>query len=334
MIARRPRKAESPDWVTELRAAYTEPLLLLRDLGLMPAAVGYHPLAGRDFAFRVPRPYARRMRIGDGADPLLRQVLPHFEERAEAAGFSADPVGDLAAARQPGLLHKYHGRALLLLSGACAVNCRFCFRREFPYQGAVGSTQLAAALRNIEQDSSVREVILSGGDPLLVHDDKLDELITRLSGIPHVRRLRIHSRLPLVLPARITPVLLSILARTRLRTVLVLHVNHAQEIDDEVVTASAALARHGVTLLNQSVLLRGVNDDAQVLAALSEALFAAHVLPYYLHLLDRVRGAAHFEVPDLAARELQKRLLALLPGYLVPRLVREVAGAPSKVPFI
>ncbi len=334
MIARSPQKAEPSEWVAELRMAYTQPHALLRDLDLDPAAVAFDLAAAARFAFRVPRPYARRMRAGDPADPLLRQVLPVRDECTDVTGFTADPVGELATQRQPGFLHKYHGRVLLLLSGGCAVNCRYCFRREFPYQGAVGSQQIAAALTDIGGDPSINEVILSGGDPLLVHDEPLAMLVSRLEAIPHLRRLRIHTRLPLVLPTRITPSLLSTLAGSRLRTSLVLHVNHAQEIDHEVVTACAALARHGVTLLNQSVLLRGVNDDARVLAELSEALFEARVLPYYLHLLDRVRGAAHFEVPAQEARELQRQLRALLPGYLVPQMVREVAGAPSKVPFV
>ncbi len=333
MIARSPQKAESPAWVNELRAAYTDPPALLRFLKLAPHLVDFDPTAAARFAFRVPQPYARRMRLGDPTDPLLRQVLPVREELREVAGFTADPVGDLQAQRQPGFLHKYHGRALLLLSGACAINCRYCFRREFPYQGAVGSRQLAAAVAEIARDTGLSEVILSGGDPLLLPDAPLAVLLHQLSAIPHLRRLRVHTRLPLVLPSRITPALLESLASSRLQPILVLHINHAQEIDDEVAQACAALVAQGVTLLNQAVLLRGVNDDVQVLAALSEALFKARILPYYLHLLDPVRGAAHFDVDEDQTRHLQTALQALLPGYLMPRLVREVAGAPSKIPF-
>lgn len=334
MIARSLQKAESPAWVAELRQAYTDPVALLRDLQLDPQRVGYAPQAARSFAFRVPRPYAARMRRGDPADPLLRQVLPQYAETVEMPGFSADPVGDLAAVRQPGLLHKYHGRALLLLSGACAINCRYCFRREFPYRGAVGSPQVAAALRDIADTPSLHEIILSGGDPLLLHDDQLQGLVGAFAAIPHLRRLRIHTRLPLVIPARITPALREILSASRLRASVVFHVNHPREIDDDVRAAGRALAADGITCLNQAVLLRAVNDDADTLVALSEALFDAGILPYYLHLLDRVRGAAHFEVPATTARALQAALHARLPGYLVPRVVREVAGAPGKVPFI
>jgi L-lysine 2,3-aminomutase len=333
MIARSPQKAESPAWVSELRAAYTQPAALLRFLELAPQAVDLELTAAARFAFRVPQPYARRMRVGDATDPLLRQVLPIRDELREVAGFTADPVGDLDAQRQPGFLHKYHGRALLLLSGACAINCRYCFRREFPYQGAVGAPQLAASVTAIAADTRLNEVILSGGDPLLMHDPQLAELLQQLSAIPHLRRLRIHTRLPLVLPSRVTADLLESLGRSRLKPILVLHVNHAQEIDQEVVTACAALTKQGVTLLNQAVLLRGVNDNATVLADLSEALFEAGILPYYLHLLDPVRGAAHFNVPETQVRVLQTQLQARLSGYLVPRIVREVAGAPSKIPF-
>lgn len=333
MIARSPQKAESPAWVSELRAAYTQPAALLRFLELTPHAVDLDLKAAARFAFRVPQPYARRMRMGDPTDPLLRQVLPIRDELREVAGFTADPVGDLGAQRLPGFLHKYHGRALLLLSGACAVNCRYCFRREFPYQGAVGAPQLAAAVCTIAQDSRLNEVILSGGDPLLMHDPQLAGLLHQLSAIPHLRRLRIHTRVPLVLPSRVTAALLDCLARSRLQTVLVMHVNHAQEIDQEVVAACAALAKQGVTLLNQSVLLRGVNDEIEALVNLSEALFSAGILPYYLHLLDPVRGAAHFYVAEEQVRALQTALQTRLAGYLVPRVVREVAGAPSKIPF-
>ncbi len=333
MIARRFVKTESRDWVTALREAYTDPALLLQDLGLTSADTGYEPAMTVKFDFRVPRAYARRMNPGRPNDPLLRQVLPHRAENTSAQGFNADPVGDLAAMHRPGLLKKYHGRALLLLTGACAVNCRYCFRREFPYQGLVGSPQLSAGLADIASDPSIREVILSGGDPLMLKDAPLSELLQRLESIPHLLRLRIHTRLPLVLPARVTPALLTALARTRLQTVLVMHVNHAQEIDEAVITASRALTEHRVTLLNQSVLLRGVNDDAAVLAALSEQLFVAGILPYYLHMLDRVSGAAHFEVEEKTAVALHQDLMGLLPGFLVPRLVREVAGAPYKMPL-
>ncbi|MGE3391564.1 MAG: EF-P beta-lysylation protein EpmB [Gammaproteobacteria bacterium] len=334
MIARSPRKAEQPAWLDELRAAYRDPLELLRDLGLSPAATGYAPGAAQRFAFRVPRPFAARMRHGDPHDPLLRQVLPLGDELREADGYAVDPVGDLAASPLPGLLHKYQGRALLLLAGACAVNCRYCFRREFPYQDAVGSPRLDAALAHIAADASLREIILSGGDPLILDDTRLAALVQALAKIPHVVRLRIHTRLPVVLPSRATPALCALLGDTRLRTVVVVHANHPREIDPDVAAALRAFGAAGIACLNQSVLLHGVNDDLDTLVALSESLFACGVLPYYLHLLDRVRGAAHFDVAPHTARSLQAGLQARLPGYLVPRVVQEVAGAPAKVPLV
>jgi EF-P beta-lysylation protein EpmB len=271
------------------------------------------------------------MRRGDPRDPLLRQVLPLAEEHLAAPGFSTDPVGDLAAMASPGVLHKYQGRVLLTATGACAVHCRYCFRRHFPYtESSAGTDHWQAALDYLAQEPSLREVILSGGDPLTLSERRLAEFIRAAAGIAHLERLRIHTRLPVVLPERITPELVRTLSSTRLSTVVVIHANHANEIDDAVIDALAPMRAAGVTLLNQSVLLRDVNDSAGALVALSETLFAAGVLPYYLHLLDRVQGAAHFEVPEDEARALMQQLTSRLPGYLVPRLVREIAGAPAK----
>jgi L-lysine 2,3-aminomutase len=271
------------------------------------------------------------MRRGDPHDPLLRQVLPLGAELVAAPGFSVDPVGDRDALRAPGVLHKYQGRVLLTATGACAVHCRYCFRRHFPYAQANASAEhWQAALDYVATNPDVREVILSGGDPLTLSDRRLAEFVQALEACAHVERLRLHTRLPVVLPERVTPELLAWLANTRLQTVVVIHANHAREIDDNVRLACARLRDSGATLLNQSVLLRGVNDSVEALATLSETLFAAGVLPYYLHLLDRVQGAAHFEVEDATARQLLAELNAGLPGYLVPRLVRELPGAPGK----
>jgi EF-P beta-lysylation protein EpmB len=316
-----------------LAGAVTDPAelldLLALDQALLPAAMA----AARLFPLRVPHAYLARMRRGDPHDPLLRQVLPLAVEHDERPGFGADPVGDLAAQAVPGVLQKYHGRVLLTATGACAVHCRYCFRRHFPYADANASADAwLGALAHIAADTSLHEVILSGGDPLVLSDRRLSQFVDALAGVPHVRRLRIHTRLPVVLPARVDGDLLDWLARPRFATVLVVHANHAHEIDAPVCAAMARLRHAGVTLLNQSVLLRGVNDSVDALAELSESLFAAGVLPYYLHLLDRVQGAAHFEVPEAEARHLMQQLNARLPGYLVPRLVREVAGAPGKVP--
>jgi L-lysine 2,3-aminomutase len=272
-----------------------------------------------------------RMRRGDPADPLLRQVLPLAEECQVVEGFSPDPVGDLAAHKVPGVLHKYQGRVLLTATGACAIHCRYCFRRHFPYAEANASAEhWRAALDYVTARPDVREAILSGGDPLTLSDRRLSEFVRALEDIPHVERLRLHTRLPVVLPERVTQELCAWLSGTRLRTVVVIHANHAQELDATARAACARLADSGVTLLNQSVLLRGVNDSVAALAQLSEGLFAAGVLPYYLHLLDRVQGAAHFDVTEGVARQLMAGLNACLPGYLVPRLVREVPGSPGK----
>ncbi len=322
-------------WQAELAAAFTRPDELLEFLDLQDLKQAHHPAAAKAFPLRVTRSFAERMVKGDPADPLLRQVLPLPDEDLDAPGFCADPVGDLAAVAAPGLLHKYQGRALLVVTGACAIHCRYCFRREFPYGAEQLSRQReAAALDYLNGDASIREVILSGGDPLVLSDDRLAELVRKLETVSHLGRLRLHSRLPVVLPARITEALAALLAGTRFQTVMVIHANHGREIDRSVGRALAQLKEAGVTLLNQSVLLRGVNDDAETLAELSEVLFEHGVMPYYLHLLDKARGTAHFEVSDAAAQDLHEQLRRALPGYLVPRLVREAAGAPFKLPVI
>jgi len=319
-------------WQDEYARAITEPTELLAVLELPRSLLPDALAAGQTFALRVPRGYVARMRKGNPEDPLLRQVLPIGAELKETPGFYCDPVGDTAAMAVPGLLHKYEGRVLLLTTGACAVHCRYCFRRHFAYDSASLSIgREAAALAYITADESVTEVILSGGDPLSLHDQRLGELIQRLGNIPHLRRLRIHTRLPIVIPARVTDALLDALTATRLLPVLVVHANHAQEIDSSVHRAMQGLKERGVTVLNQSVLLRGVNDSCEALVQLSERLFEAGIMPYYLHLLDRAQGTAHFEAPETVARLLETQLRRRLPGYLVPQLVREQRGAPSKL---
>jgi EF-P beta-lysylation protein EpmB len=284
------------------------------------------------FPLRVPRGFVSRMRKGDPGDPLLLQVLPQARELDPVPGFSTDPLGERRASPRPGLLQKYRGRALLVVTGACAIHCRYCFRRHFPYDGHVGTERWIEALGHLAADPSVTEVILSGGDPLVLSDRRLFALVHEIAAIPHVRRLRVHSRLPVVLPERVGGDLLGWLCGTRLIPVMVIHANHPREIDRPVAEALGRLRSAGVTVLNQTVLLAGINDDATVLAELSERLFDAGALPYYLHLLDPVAGAAHFEVPEARALVLARDLAARLPGYLVPRLVRELAGAPAKVP--
>lgn len=324
--------APLPDWRQSLRDAVTDPHELLALVGL-PQLAGQLPADAAGFPLKVPRGFIRRMRRGDPADPLLRQVLPVLAELDDVPGFTDDAVGDLDAVAAHGVLHKYEGRALLIAAGSCAVNCRYCFRRHFPYAEELAAARAwRGAVDCLAHDTSIREVILSGGDPLVLSTQKLTDLTDALRDLPHVIRLRIHSRLPVVLPERIDDALCAWLADLRLQRVVVIHANHPNELDTDVGAACARLRDAGVTLLNQSVLLRGVNDDAGVLAQLSERLFALGVLPYYLHQLDRVRGTAHFEVPDARARILVDTLRNNLPGYLVPRLVRELPGDGAKRP--
>ncbi len=315
-----------------MASAITSPLELVTELGLDPGLVSAAIAAGGTFRLRVPRSYVARIRYGDPTDPLLRQVLPIKDELADVADYTADPLGERAALRAPGLLQKYHGRALLITTSVCAVHCRYCFRREFPYAEQTSeSSRWNEALDEIARDASIEEVILSGGDPLSLSDSRLSGLTDAIQRIPHVRRLRVHTRQPVVLPSRVDEGLTQWLTQLRLPVVFVLHVNHPNEIDADVRAACALLHDSGVTLLNQTVLLQGVNDDAAVLAELSRKLFEAGVLPYYLHVLDRVRGAAHFDVPEARARVIAGQLAAQMPGYLVPRLAREIYGAPAKV---
>jgi len=294
--------------------------------------VGATSPAALRFPLRVPRGFVSRMGRGDPDDPLLRQVLPVGAEDDDVPGFSVNPVGELGLSRGDGLLSKYHGRALLVTTGACAVHCRYCFRRHFPYDegsssGREGSTVIAA----IADDPTIEEVILSGGDPLMLPDGVLSNLATGIASSPHVRRLRIHTRMPIVLPERVDLALVEWLAACTVPVVVVVHANHPNEISPSVARAFRAIAGAGASVLNQSVLLRGVNDSAEVLIELSKRLFDGGALPYYLHLLDRVAGAAQFEVERAVALEIMGDLRAKLPGYLVPRLVREVEGAASKV---
>jgi len=334
MIPAKPLQAQPQRWQELWRDAVADPRELIDLVGLSHRADDL--LAGADtgFALRVPRGFIARMRYGDANDPLLLQVLPRAAELGEVPGFGRDAVGDLDALQGRGVLHKYRGRALLIATGSCAINCRYCFRRHFPYgDETAAANRWHDAIAAIRADASIEEVILSGGDPLSLSTPKLAELTDALATIPHVRRLRIHTRLPIVLPERVDDALLGWLRSLPFGRVVVVHANHPNELDASVADACAKLAGAGAMLLNQSVLLRGINDEADTLAALSERLFECGVLPYYLHQLDRVAGTAHFEVDDARARTLADALTARLPGYLVPRLVREVAGAASKTPL-
>jgi EF-P beta-lysylation protein EpmB len=328
-----PKAQPAADWRRAWRDAVTDPLELLQVLGLGQLAARL-PADAAGFPLRVPRGFVARMRHGDAGDPLLRQVLPLDDELRVVPGFGLDAVGDLASRGARGLLHKYDGRALLVATGSCAVHCRYCFRRHFPYGEEIAAAgQWQASLEYLQANPGISEVILSGGDPLSLATAKLAELTARLAALPQVRRLRLHTRLPVVLPERIDTELLDWLAALPWPVVMVMHANHANELDDGGAAALGALRRRGVRLLNQSVLLRGVNDDPRTLVQLSERLFACDVQPYYLHQLDRVAGTAHFEVADAEATALAAELRARLPGYLVPLLVRETAGEPNKSPL-
>jgi EF-P beta-lysylation protein EpmB len=329
------RRSHRPEpaaaWRQELADAFREPEALCRFLGLDERLAAEATAATGGFPFLVPRAFAARMRRGDPTDPLLLQVMPRGAEAGPAAGYSADPLAEAEFLVGPGLVRKYRGRALLLATGGCAVNCRYCFRRECPYAES-GATRrgIAGALEAVAADPSLSEVILSGGDPLLVGDADLAAIVERLDAIGHLRRLRIHTRLPVVLPSRVDDGLVAALGCSRLGRVVVIHANHPAELDDAVAAAIGRLAGLPAVVLNQAVLLRGVNDSVDVLRMLSERLVEIGVVPYYLHLLDRVRGAAHFEVPEAEARSLHRTLQESLPGYAVPRLVREIPGEPSK----
>ena len=321
-------------WAGLLADAIRDPDELCDVLGLPDQVRAGARAAAQLFPLLVPRGFVALMGQGDIADPLLRQVLPMGDELNPVAGYVADPLAEAGCAPVPGVLHKYQGRALLITTGACAVHCRYCFRRHFPYQDRPrGARWWSAACDYLAKDQTIHEVLLSGGDPLTLPDVQLAALAEDLAAIPHLRRLRVHSRLPVVLPERVDEGLLAWLSGSRLRPVLVIHANHPRELSSAVAAACARLVDAGITVLNQSVLLRGVNDNLEVQVALSERLFECRVLPYYLHALDRVQGAAHFASPDSQAIALVDGMRARLPGYLVPRLVREEPGGTGKTPI-
>lgn len=314
-----------------MRAAFRRTGDLAEYLQLPDTAWQKGLAAAEDFPLFVPREFAAKMLRGDLTDPLLRQVLPIEQETVSVEGFTANPVGDHEATLTPGLLQKYHGRALMVTTGACAVHCRYCFRRHFPYgEGPKGIDAWSAALAAIHQDTSLHEILLSGGDPLTLTDGILGQLVENIAAARHIRRLRIHTRLPVMIPCRINDQLLTWLTGSRLKPFMVIHVNHPHELADDVAQALALLSEAQVPLLNQSVLLRGVNDDAETLIELSEKLLDLNVMPYYLHQLDRVQGAAHFEVSRAEGLRIVQTMRSRLPGYAIPRYVEEIAGDTSK----
>lgn len=325
-----------PDWQRIMQDAIRDAGRLRRRLGLPDDENAQTVRAEHRFPVFVPEPFLRRIRPGDPSDPLLRQVLPIADESIERSGFSCDPVGDQAARVAAGVLQKYAGRALAVTTGVCGIHCRYCFRREFDYSPQAGADDSPDTqerlIEYLQRNREIDEVILSGGDPLTLADAKLAKLVRAIDSVPHVARLRIHSRMPIVIPQRVTEELLATLHDARSAVWMVVHCNHPREIDREVTAALAALIDNGIPVLNQAVLLAGVNDDVEVLTELSRRLINCRVQPYYLHQLDRVRGAGHFEVPVQRGRELIEAMRSRLPGYAVPQYVTEVAGAESKMP--
>lgn len=326
-------QTDSPlSWQQQLTRAITDPIVLLKRLQLDESLLPAARIAAEQFPLRVPHAFVDQMQIGDSNDPLLRQVLPLQEELISVTGYSKDPIKELAYTEK-GIIHKYRGRVLLLVNGNCAINCRYCFRRHFPYEeNRLSRQEWLETIKNIAADESIEEVIYSGGDPLASNDKQLAWLTQQIAAIPHIKRLRIHSRLPVVIPQRINDECLLWLSSHRLDTAFVLHINHANEISPALISAIARLRDIGIIVLNQTVLLKGINNSIGTLKKLSDQLFAAGVLPYYLHLFDPVSGAAHFDVPLEEAKQLHNEMLACLPGYLVPKLVKDIEDKASKTP--
>lgn len=334
-----------PHWQKELANSFTSikslaeylQLPLNSDLSIQPHPAQPDEAARRLFAMRVPRPFADLMESGNWNDPLLKQVLPSKAEFVDVDGFVSDPLQEQGN-QQAGLIHKYNSRVLLVLKGGCAVNCRYCFRRHFPYkENHLDQQALNNALDYIRQDKALNEVILSGGDPLMANNKSLQNVINTIRAIPHIKRLRIHTRLPVVIPNRIDDEFMSLMQTLStcadLQLVMVLHINHANEVSSQLATKCKLLKTVGVTVLNQSVLLKGVNDSADALCNLSEKLFAADILPYYLFMFDAVKGAAHFDLNKQTAVSLMTEMIKRLPGFLVPKLVKEIPGQPGKTPI-
>lgn len=319
------------NWQQQYKNSITSIDALCNALNLQVDQLSLSDNTNQNFTLRVPWSYVYRMQKTNPFDPLLLQVLPQAQEERYIEGFSMDPVGDLSSSKSAGLLQKYYGRALLLATSRCGIHCRYCFRRHFPYtKQNPRYDSWKNSINELSNDTSINEVILSGGDPLVLGDTELDYLASRLELIPHIKRLRIHTRLPVVIPDRINKTLINWIKKSSLQIVVVLHINHAQEIDQYLHLKLRDLSATNCTLLNQSVLLKNINDHPDKLVKLSEVLFSTGVLPYYLHMLDKVHGAAHFEVCKAQARAIMREVQNKLPGYLVPKLVIEEAGLGSK----
>ena len=310
-----------------------KPSKITSPLGITLNVVAQHSQARALFPMRVPKPFAALMQKGNWHDPLLQQVVPQQAEFITTPGFVTDPLQEQDGPTA-GLIHKYQSRILLIVRGGCAVNCRYCFRRHFPYQdNQLGNAQYKHVIEYVKNSPELNEVIFSGGDPLMANDTQLAKLAAQIDSISHIKRLRIHTRLPVVIPARVTDELLTWLQNLRIKPIMVLHINHVNEISSSLIEKTAALKAIGVTLLNQSVLLRNINDNADAQIALSEALFEANIMPYYLHMFDPVKGAAHFDVSKHEAQQIMAQMIKRLPGFLVPKLVQELPGQPGKTPI-
>ena len=295
---------------------------------------GFSYEADRLFHFKATKYFTNLINREDPDDPLLKQILPVAEELESAPGYDKDPLNEIKYQPVPGLLHKYKGRVLLITTGKCAIHCRYCFRRHFPYTDPdPAKPGWEQALDYISKDPSLSEIILSGGDPLTLPDERLGELIRHIAGISHIKYLRIHSRIPVVLPTRITDTFISLLDTFPRNKVLVVHVNHPNELGDPAIAAMARLQKSGIFLFNQSVLLRGINDDYRILTELSGKLFNLGIIPYYIHMPDPVEGTSHFAVQDETAKNIMAELRCRLPGYLVPRMVKEISGKGYKIPL-
>ncbi len=324
---------QTNDWQSQLSNLITDPRELLAIAEIPTDSREYHDIeqACADFQLRVPRAFADKIEKGNANDPLLLQVLPSAQELLASPGYSTDPLGEGAANPIPGLIHKYESRVLVTLSGQCAINCRYCFRRHFPYaENRLTGDHLQKITAYIANNTAINEVILSGGDPLSVSNTQIRRFLSELASIQHIIRIRFHTRLPVVIPERIDQTLLDTFNNSKQKIIVVVHTNHPNELDERFDRAMAQLTSNRVTLLNQTVLLKNVNDDPETLTKLSERLFSAGVMPYYLHLLDKVVGATHFEIPEHDAIGLHRALQSQLPGFLVPKLVREIAGKSSK----
>ena len=320
-------------WQKELANVVTDPKILLQMLNIAPEKYQAHFKARTLFPVRVPRPFIKKMEKANINDPLLMQVMPLAKEFSEHPDYLLDPLQEHDTVAE-GLLHKYKHRVLMIVKAGCAVNCRYCFRRHFPYQdNSPNKKRWQSALTYIANNRDINEVIFSGGDPLMASDEHLSWLVDELEEIAHVKRLRIHTRLPVVIPQRITNKLVALLTNSRLKPVMVFHINHANEIDEAFVNAIESFINHKIPLFNQSVLLKNINDNVETLSELSEKLFDAGIQPYYLHLFDPVQNVSHFDIPENEAKQLVKRLMAVLPGYLMPKVVREIAGEANKTPI-